>query len=198
MDPEQVLTFWFGTLDDEGLASDEVARRWWQKDEAFDALIRERFGPTLEAILAGEHRDWLNTPRGRLAYVIVLDQFSRNAFRGSPRAFEGDARALEATLEGIERGHDQALRGHERVFFYLPLMHSESLDMQERCVSLFQQFRDASTGRVREAVESNLDFAIQHRDIIAQWGRFPHRNEVLGRPSSAAEREFLQQPGSSF
>ncbi len=198
MDAESVLTFWFGELDADGLATPQAAQRWWTKDAAFDAEVRERFGTVLSALLAGQHRDWLDTPRGRLAYVIVLDQFSRNIHRGSARAFEADALALEVARAGVERGDDQALRGHERVFLYMPFMHSEALADQERCVSLFRALCDSSSGAVRATAENNLDFAIQHRDIIARWGRFPHRNDVLGRPSSDAERAFLQQPGSSF
>ena len=138
------------------------------------------------------------TPRGRLAYVIVLDQLSRNMFRNSARAFEGDEQALEAAERGIELGHDRALRGDERVFLYMPFQHAESLAVQERGVALYRAFRDETHGALREHLTENVSFAERHRDIIAQWGRFPHRNAVLGRESSAEERDFLEQPGSSF
>ena len=198
MDSEDVLSFWLGPLDGSGMASEEVAARWYKKDETFDREVRVRFEVTWHRVRAGEYDTWLATPRGRLAYVIVLDQLSRNMFRNSARAFEGDEQALEATERGIELGHDQALRGDERVFLYMPFQHCERLEVQERGVELFRAFHGDCQGRLREHVAENLRFAERHRDIIAEWGRFPHRNAVLGRASSVEERDFLEQPGSSF
>jgi uncharacterized protein (DUF924 family) len=193
-----VLEFWFGTLDASGFADAAHAQRWWQKDAAFDALISERFGALHEAIARGAHEDWLATPRGRLAYVIVLDQFSRNMFRGSARAFAHDAQALEAAREGVERGDDRSLAYDERGFLYMPLMHSERLEDQERCLALFAALRDASTGSARDRANNSVDFAERHRDIVQRFGRFPHRNQVLGRTSTTEEIEFLREPRSSF
>jgi uncharacterized protein (DUF924 family) len=130
--------------------------------------------------------------------VIVLDQFSRNMFRGTARMFDGDAKALAVAADGVKIGLDRALHGHERVFFYMPFMHSEDLATQERGVELFKGLRDHSEGRTREMVGGIVDYARKHRDIIARWGRFPHRNLLIERESTPAEAEFLRQPGSSF
>lgn len=198
MDAETVLSFWLGELDENGLCATEQTERWWAKDAAFDELVRERFGALIESIADGGQREWLDTPRGRLAYVVVLDQFTRNAFRGSARAFAQDGLALSTAEEGITVGHDRQLRGQERVFLYMPFMHSEDLSTQERGVALFRAFRDESHGPLRKELDNNLLFAERHRDVIANWGRFPHRNQILGRVSTEEEREFLKQPGSSF
>ena len=194
-DAEGVLDFWFGALDAQGKADAEHSRRWWRKDAAFDQEIRERFGALRESVLRGERDAWLASPRGRLAYVIVLDQFSRNLFRGRPEAFAGDARALAAALEGIDDGVDLELHEIERQFFYMPLMHSEDLAAQDRCVALFATFEDDG-GQARDPAKPT--YAERHRDIIRRFGRFPHRNDVLGRPSTEDELAFLKEPGSSF
>jgi uncharacterized protein (DUF924 family) len=171
-----VLTFWFADPD-----------RWWKKDPAFDAEIRDRFLPLHDGIERDERDDWLETPRGALAYVIVLDQFSRNMFRGSARMFESDARALAAARAALDRGMDGSLSRDERMFLCMPFMHSEDIVDQDRSVALFASMPQ---GQSR--------FAEMHRDIVRRFGRFPHRNALLGRPSTAEELEFLKQPGSSF
>lgn len=195
---ERVLSFWFGELDDQGRADEAVAKRWWKKDEAFDRQILERFEADRRAILAGERDDWLATPRGRLAAIIVLDQMSRNMYRGTPGMFEADGEALRLALEGIERGDAPKLATDERAFLYLPLMHSEDPEIQRRCTQLFSEFRDELSGELRERVSRNLTFAIRHQEIIERFGRFPHRNAILGRDSTPEELAFLEQPGSSF
>ncbi|MDH5672798.1 MAG: DUF924 domain-containing protein [Myxococcales bacterium] len=195
----EVLGFWFGPLDGRGLAGDAARRRWFQKDADFDHEIETRFGALRQGIIAREREHWRCEPRSLLAYVIVLDQFSRNLGRGTPVMFETDAQAVEAALEGIARGDDTELGFSERVFLYMPLMHDERLAMQERCVELFSRFCDALGAEARAlGLDANLRFAIQHRDIVARFGRFPHRNAILGRPSTPEEEAFLQQPGSSF
>jgi uncharacterized protein (DUF924 family) len=196
--PEDVLWFWLGDVDGDGLADDALTQRWWRKDADFDHEIAAKFEPTWQAIMAGDREAWLDDPHSRLAYIIVLDQFSRNMFRGTPRAFEGDGKALGVAADGVKVGLDRALHGHERVFFYMPFMHSEELAMQERGIELFRALRDQSDGRVREAVAGNVDYARRHRDVVVRWGRFPHRNAVLGRESSPEEVEFLKGPNSSF
>jgi uncharacterized protein (DUF924 family) len=185
-DFEEVLGFWFGKLDEQGRVDAAHVSRWWRKDPAFDAEIRTRFGALHEAVLGGEREHWLTTPRGRLAFVIVLDQFSRNMYRDSARAFAGDGRAVEVVLDGLAAGADQQLRAQERPFFYMPLMHSERLEFQDRCIALFENDADF------------VKYAGRHRDIIRRFGRFPHRNAVLGRPCTDEELAFLEQPGSSF
>lgn len=194
----RVLDFWFGTLDASGRAAPAAAKRWWMKSAAFDREIRETFGAEHVSIVAGEREAWLATPRGRLAYVVVLDQFSRNMFRDTAGAFAHDAQALRAALDGIERGDDGVLAFDERTFLYMPLMHSEDLRHQDRCVRLFTGWRDALAGEPRERVDGSLDFARRHRDLVARFGRFPHRNAALGRTSTPEETEFLKQPGSGF
>jgi len=171
-----VLTFWFAD-----------PQRWWKKDPAFDAEIRDRFQTLHDAIGRDEREDWLESPRGALAYVIVLDQFSRNMFRGSACMFESDVRALAAARRTLDRGIDQSLSSDERMFLYMPFMHSEDIVDQDRCVELF-----ASSS------QESARYAERHRDIVRRFGRFPHRNALLGRPSTSAELEFLKQPGSSF
>jgi uncharacterized protein (DUF924 family)/nitroreductase len=197
-DPERVLSFWFGESDGNGMSSDEYVGHWWKKDPGFDETIRERFGQEHAAIVRGERNGWLLSARGRLAYVIVLDQFSRNMFRGEAGMFAQDEQALRAALEGIELGMDRAVHGDLRAFYYLPLMHSENLAVQEHCVQLFETFVSELQGKARDRLANNLKFAIAHRDIVAKWGRFPHRNAILGRKSTPEEQAFLEQPGSSF
>jgi uncharacterized protein (DUF924 family) len=195
---EQVLEFWFGQLSADGRADAAHAQRWWKKDPAFDAEIRERFGALFAAVVGDQREAWLESARGTLAYVIAIDQFSRNMFRDTPRMFEHDARALRAAIAGIDRGFDRQLAFDERGFLYMPLMHSEQLAVQERCMALFAAFRDELEGEARARVTGSLDYAKRHRDIVQRFGRFPHRNQVLGRTSTAEEVEFLTQPGSSF
>ena len=174
---DEVLEFWFAD-----------PARWWKKDPAFDAEIRSRFSELHELIERGEQEDWRKAPRGALAYVIVLDQFSRNMFRGTARMFASDARAIAAARAAIEGGDDQALDPAERTFLYMPFMHSEDHADQERSVALFQSL----------SAPDQVRYAEQHRDIVRRFGRFPHRNELLGRASTPEELEFLTQPGSSF
>jgi uncharacterized protein (DUF924 family) len=177
--PEDVLTFWF---------SEEVTPKWWVKEDAFDAAVRERFAAGLEAALAGGLDGWTATPEGALALVILLDQAPRNCFRGTPRAFSGDDKALAVAKDAIARGFDAALPSDRRNFFYMPFQHSERLEDQERGMELF----------AANDVADGLRFMRLHRDIIARFGRFPHRNAILGRASTPEELDFLQQPGSSF
>lgn len=173
----EVLRFWF----------DEHARDWFVKNPAFDAEIRARFLPLYEAAVAGRIAHWADEPRSALALVIVLDQFPRNLFRGEARAFatDPDARAIARRI--LERGWDKGMTQAERLFAYLPFEHSESLADQDLSCELMKDF-DAQ----------QRQYAERHRDIIRRFGRFPHRNDVLGRESTAAETEFLKLPGSRF
>jgi uncharacterized protein (DUF924 family) len=197
-DFESVLSFWFGELDSEGRVDKEHTARWWKKDSAFDRTIVDEFGALHAEVARGVHDAWLESPRGRLAYIIVLDQFSRNMFRGTGKSFAFDPRAVEVVLEGLERGVDRELSDAERGFFYMPLMHSENLAHQDRCVEAFSTWRDEASSSARERVAGQLDFAERHRAIVRRFGRFPHRNALVGRESTPEEVEFLKQPGSSF
>lgn len=198
VDYQPILSFWFGTLDARGQPGADAMGRWFRKDDAFDQEIRDRFGADHAAVLGGRRDAWLTSPRGRLAYVIVLDQFSRNMFRDTAAAFAADDRALDAALGGITRGMDQKCTIGERPFYYLPLMHCEDLSIQTMCVAMYTRLREQQPEDQRKGVDMQLDYANRHRDIITRYGRFPHRNAVLGRTSTKAELEFLAGPGSSF
>ena len=199
MDPtNDVLTFWFGPLGRDGRAHPEFSSRWWKKDPDFDREVYEKFGGLHAQLNAGGRPSWSYTPRGMLVAVIVLDQFSRNMFRSSGGKFAGDVQALSLAFEGIALGYDRKLRTAERTFLYMPLMHSERIDVQNRCVDLFERFRAEQTGDIAEELQDQLKFAIRHRDVIKRFGRFPHRNVYLERESTAEELEFLKEPGSSF
>ncbi len=195
---KHVLEFWFGELDSEGLATKAASAAWWKKDADFDAEIREKFLEDWTACCEGRHGDWLETPGGTLAAVVVLDQFSRNMFRGSGHMYDGDEVARSLVKAGLEQRLDAQFQTDERAFFYMPLMHSEALEDQELCVELFKRSEQASTGRAKARFSANVGYAKQHRDIVARFGRFPHRNGLLGRPSTPEEEAFLREPGSSF
>ena len=188
---QDVLDFWFLPPDnrDYGQARGE----WFRKDDAFDAHIRARFGTLIDAAIEGGLRAWEATPHGALARLIVLDQFTRNVYRGTPRAFAGDAQALALAIALTQAGQDQQLPPMLRAFAYLPFEHAEDLAMQARAVELFQLLSQAQPG-----FDGMLDYAQRHQEVIARFGRFPHRNAMLGRPSTPEEVEFLRQPGSSF
>jgi uncharacterized protein (DUF924 family) len=185
--PHDVLDFWFGPA--------PLAQRaeWFRKDAAFDATVRERFGATIDAALAGELDAWDLAPHGALARIVVLDQFTRNAFRDTARAFAGDARALAAAGALVDRGDDARLAPLERVFAYLPFEHAEDAAMQARSVALF-----GALARDVPALAGFEDYAHRHAAVIDRFGRFPHRNVALGRVSTADEVEYLAQPGAGF
>ena len=179
MQYQDILHFWFEEL---------TAKQHFAKDAVLDATIRERFGATLEAAARCELFAWRATPEGRLAEIIVLDQFSRNVHRDTPRAFAQDALALVLAQELVARWQDRELATAQRVFAYMPYMHSESALVHEQAVALFTQ----------PGMEFNLDYELRHKAIIDRFGRYPHRNAVLGRSSSAQELAFLSEPGSAF
>ena len=195
---ERVLEFWFGRLDANGWAPRAHTQAWWTVDAKFDQTIRETFEDDWRAVSDGHCESWLASPRGRLAYTIVLDQFSRNMFRDTPGMYTHDLRAQSVVLDGLGAGMDRDLPGHPRVFFYMPLMHAEDLALQDRCVELFTQFAAELPPDRRKEAEHHLGYAEHHRDIVRRFGRFPHRNAILNRPSTDLEKAFLQQPGSSF
>jgi len=186
----EVLDFWFGAA---GSAQHGQPRReWFAKDTAFDQQILERFGARIEAALAGRLTDWAGTPEGALALIIVLDQLTRNSFRDTPRMFAGDAQALDLACRVVALGWDARLSSLQRWFCYLPFEHAEDLAMQRESLRLFGALRDdAQAGGA-------LQWAQRHYEVIERFGRFPHRNEILGRASTPAELEFLNQPGSRF
>ena len=184
--PEAILAFWFGAMPHAERAA------WFRKDPAFDRTIRERFGDTLARGLAGAFGEWCLTAHGALARVVLLDQLTRNAYRDTPDAFAGDTRALATARDAIERGLDRALDGYERWFLYMPFQHSEDVLVQRRSVALFAALAGDA------GLDGPLRYAKRHAEIIERFGRFPHRNAILGRASTPAEAAFLREPGSSF
>ena len=187
--PSDVLEFWF---------SDHAREHWFVKLPAFDQAIRERFEDTVRAAAAGELDHWAASAPGALALVIVLDQFPRNLYRGSARAFLADARARAVANDSIARRLDQDTPMARRFFFYVPFEHSELAADQERSVALFQAWVEAHSGAERELAQDFMPYIHRHAEIIARFGRFPHRNEVLGRESTEAEIAFLREPMSAF
>lgn len=177
--PDQVLTFWYEELE---------PMQWFRKDPELDKEIEERFGATQRAASLGELADWRRTAEGRLAEIIVLDQFSRNIFRARPEAFANDITALVLAQEAVRIGADRQVVMERRMFFYMPFMHSESRLVHETALELFGQ----------PGAEYNYEYELKHKAIIDRFGRYPHRNKILGRQSTAEEIEFLKQPGSSF
>lgn len=197
-DFEPVLDFWFGPLSESGTADAVHTKRWFTKDPAFDAEIVDRFGKLHEEVANRRRDDWLESRRGRLAFVIVLDQFSRNMYRGDARSFATDHRALEVALRAIDLGDDKKLARDERTFLYMPLMHCEDRATQNRCIELFASFRDEVPPEQQGPLSNNLRYAEMHRNIVERFGRFPHRNVILGRTSTPEEVEFLKGENSSF
>jgi uncharacterized protein (DUF924 family) len=196
--PQEVLDFWFLPASNEGYG--KPRGEWFRKDARFDAAIAERFGAAIAQALAGGLREWdREGAHGSLARILVLDQFTRNAFRGTPASFAGDAlalaAALELELEAAEVAHnDRTLAPVQRWFAYMPFEHAEDARMQEKSVALFAELARENQGEFASA----LDFAHRHRGVIARFGRFPHRNAILGRASTPEELVFLRQPGSGF
>ncbi|MDT2815782.1 DUF924 family protein [Vagococcus carniphilus] len=179
MNYQDILTFWFNEI---------TAEQRFKKDEAFDELLRERFGELHESVSKGEAFSWRESIQGRLAEVIVLDQFSRNLFRGKPESFKFDGMSLVLAQEAIRTGEINQLTLDEKAFLFMPFMHSESSAIHEIAVTLFSE----------EGMETYLDFEHRHFDIIKRFGRYPHRNEILKRESTAEEVAFLKEPNSSF
>jgi uncharacterized protein (DUF924 family) len=178
--PKDILHFWF---------EEATTSQWFARDDAFDAAIRERFGEAHRMAVAGELWPWRQSAEGRLAEIIIIDQFSRNIYRDDPRAFAWDAMALALSQEAIDRGEDDALTGKlQRKFLYMPFMHSESAAMHEMAMRLFADIDDADT----------LKYEKLHKKVIDKFGRYPHRNAVLGRQTTPEEAAFLKQPDSAF
>ena len=195
---DEVLEFWFGELrDDEPVASEKTAL-WWKKQASTDALIKLHFEQSVRSAAAGELDQWRDSALGRLALIILLDQFPRNIYRDTPAAFAYDSIARDTCLQGLGSGDDQRLKPIQRVFFYLPLEHAEDSALQARSVALFRKLVTDVGADKAKGFKGYLDFAIKHQVIIDRFGRFPHRNAILQRDSTADELEFLKQPGSSF
>jgi uncharacterized protein (DUF924 family) len=176
-----VLDFWFKEL---------APGQWFSGGAELDRIVRERFAGLLEEARRGAHDAWAGTPRGRLALILLLDQFSRHVFRGRAEAFDADAKAQRLSREGLDAGMDQRLTSAEKHFFYMPLMHAEDSELQALSVAKFKALKDEAA--------SVLEFAEEHRSIVERFGRFPHRNETLQRASTEDERSFLEAGGTTF
>jgi uncharacterized protein (DUF924 family) len=183
---EEVLNFWFGREGDPDYG--EFREAWFRKDPEFDREIRDRFEALYEAAAAGDLDDWKAEARSCLALVILLDQFPRNMFRGDPKSYATDPKAQETAEYAVDHALDRELPEFQRTFLYMPFMHSEDLEYQRRSVELFRGLGGSDSE----------GYAVRHMEIIERFGRFPHRNEVLGRRTTPEEAEFLTQPGSSF
>ncbi len=189
---EEICSFWFGEVRDDKTYFDERQSLWFAANPQFDQEIAARFARDYQQAAAQQLTEWLHTPQGGLALVILLDQFPRNLFRGNPRAFATDPLARDVAAHLIQTANDRRLLPVERMFVYLPFMHSENLTHQRQSVALFQQL-----ARERDYLDA-VPYAIRHKEIIERFGRFPHRNAILGRLPTPEEIEFLRQPGSSF
>lgn len=194
---EEVLDFWLGERIDETWPT-EKAKLWFAKDEVLDREIKARFSQLLCAAEKGDLDAWKENPQSRLALILLTDQFSRNIHRNLPEAFATDAIALENTLEGMKAGEDVLLKPVERYFFYMPLMHAEDRSVQKLSLERFQNLVETSPKELSEMLSRALHYAHLHAEIIFRFGRYPHRNAILGRPSTPEEVAFLEGPNSSF
>ena len=188
--PGEILDFWFGREGEEGYG--EFREAWFTKDPEFDRQVQDRFEGAYEEAAAGRLEHWKDEARSCLALIILLDQFTRNMFRGDPKTYATDDKALEAARHAVEHAYDRELTPYGRLFVYLPFEHSEDLEDQRFSVELFRGLA-AEMGS-----EDLLDYAVRHLEIIERFGRFPHRNEILGRATTPEEAEFLRGPDSSF
>ena len=195
---DELLQFWFGDDQDDAAVAKAQAKLWWGHRAEIDEMLQANFGAAASAAAANVLDHWTGSPRGRLALILLLDQLPRAIHRGTPAAFAQDARARVVAEQGLDSGADLLLRPIERLFFYLPFEHSEDLVDQDRSVGLYGELLTAVPTVHRETFSSFLDYAVKHRDVIRQFGRFPHRNQILGRESTPEEKTFLEQPGSSF
>lgn len=196
---EQVLDFWFGACGADGALDPAKRKMWFGDGRNYDAEIRKRFGKLHRRAARGElDGEWAAAPRGRIALIVVLDQFSRHIHRGTATAFAQDPAAQQLAIAGINQRVDRELIPAQRAFFYLPFEHAENLELQRLGVRCFEGLARTVALAWRKDYDSFADYAGHHRDIIERFGRFPHRNKTLGRSSTPEEIEFLKQPGSSF
>jgi len=189
---DQILLFWFGPLNKQGLSATEQHGLWFKSSENTDKEIAELFAGVVEQALSGALDDWANSDRGLLALILLLDQFTRNIYRGTPEAFSGDSRALGLARAAIAKKRQQNMPLIHRVFLYLPLEHSEDLNTQQQCVALYDEMATA-TGL--DQMAGFLRYAAAHCDVIEKFGRFPHRNAILGRPSTVDEIQHIKTHG---
>lgn len=193
-----ILDYWFGTVPINEPPAPDRENLWWVADPIIDKEIERLFAHDIRPSADGSNRDWAASPDSCLALIILLDQFTRSIWRGDARSYEHDPHALRIAKQAVRDGHDAAAHPRKAVFFYMPLMHSESLADQDRCVELFRELHDTAPPAAKEILAGNIAFAIKHRDVIARFGRFPSRNEALGRASTPEEIEFLAAHGPGW
>lgn len=193
-----VVEFWFTAGENTTPTIDSRMDRWFSADPAFDAQIGARFGALVERASAGELDGWAATPEGRLALILLLDQFRRHIHRGSAEAFARDQQALKLCVEGARAGVYRRLPPLQQAFFFMPLQHAENLKVQDKSVSIYAALVDGVSETLKETLLTFAQFAELHRDIIASFGRFPHRNPVLGRASTPEEEAYLSDGGQTF
>lgn len=197
-DIRRVLDFWFqpGTMDQPTI--DSRMDRWFTVDAVTDAVIRTGFGPLVDQASNGQLDDWVATPEGRLALILLLDQFRRHIYRGTPKAFSRDPQALKLCVEGAMHGDYKKLDPFQQAFFFMPLQHAESLKIQERSTRIYDGMVGGVSATLKATFATFAQFAELHHDIIESFGRFPHRNKVLGRPNTPEEAEYLESGGPAF
>jgi len=188
---QTIHNFWFGPIVN-GINTEDRGELWWAGSPVTDKQIRSRFGAMVEQALTGAFREWAVTASGRLALIVLLDQFTRSIFRGTARAFAGDALALALCKEGLELQHDLQLEPIERSFYYLPLEHTEHLEEQNRCLALYKKLSESVPEALKNEFQQNVGFAELHLEIIRRFGRFPHRNTLLARENTPEETVYLK------
>ena len=194
----EVLDFWFASREPDAAGIDSRMELWFGTDESVDQELSERFGELLQSAGKGELDDWAATPTGRLALILLLDQYSRNINRGSAAAFEYDRKALGLCVEGVNQGAHKQLDPFQQAFLFMPLQHAESMKVQEKSVEVFQALAQSVPETLRETFDNMAHYAELHRDIVKQFGRFPHRNKLLGRDNTAEEESYLSGDAPVF
>lgn len=193
--PQDILDYWFGAIDPKtGMPTKPKYDLWFGKSKKTDDFLRKNYTKLLEEAKNNELDHWTQQTNSYIVLIVLLDQFSRNIYRDDPRMFEADPKALQLTKNKL----NIKLPTIQKVFQYMPFMHSENLTDQEKCVQLFKELHQKAHPEVKESIANNLDYAIAHRDIIKKYGRFPHRNKILNRESTPEEKEYLSQPGAGF
>lgn len=193
---QDILKFWFQETDSEKLGT--TMKRWFDPDKKFDNEIKSKFSDTVEDALNGKLEDWTSTIDGSLALILIYDQFTRNIHRNSGTAYTGDRRALAISKNIISLGYDKDLPLLQRLFLYMPFMHTEDKSAQKQSVELYTELANDAPSEVKKYFKDSLDFAKKHKEIIDTFGRFPHRNKDLGRESTKEENEFLKKKGRGF
>lgn len=201
--PDDIIKFWFHDVTDQHVIDKkkEPYSSWFKKNDVFDLTIKERFEEHVLKAEQGKYDSWKKSMHGRLALILLWDQFPRNIYRGTPDMFRFDSLALDLVKDTLAKHWDQQAACIYRVFIYMPLMHAENIESQEMCVDKFEELMEFSMTTCPDNTDYfayNLKYAIQHQNIIEQFNRFPHRNKILGRESTPKEKEFLEKPGSSF